>query len=78
LKIQHNFKDMQDLENELSELETLIASLLSKHQELGDENEMLRQKLAKLLQEKAVWQNKKEKTTAKIKQIINNMKRELP
>jgi uncharacterized protein (TIGR02449 family) len=63
---------------DLSELELQIDTLVKRYQEINNENILLRSKLAKLLQEKAFLIDKKQKTIAKVKQIISQVRAELP
>ena len=56
--------------NELNELESQIDTLLKYHSELVLENDSLRNKLAKSLQENAILQNRQQKIISKIKEII--------
>lgn len=67
-----------ETDTHITGLELQIDTLLKRYQELCNENSLLRKKMAKLLQEKAVLVDKKQKTVAKIKQIISQVKTELP
>lgn len=55
-----------------------LDTLLSRHTELNNENELLRQKLTKAMQEIAVLRNHKRKVICKIKQIISHIRDEMP
>ena len=68
---------MTDFSQEFSQLEEQIESLLKRYQETTNENSSLRKKLADLIQEKAFWQDKQEKTVDKLKRMITQIKEQL-
>jgi uncharacterized protein (TIGR02449 family) len=68
---------MMDFDKEFTQLELQIETLLKRFQEISNENNILRKKIADLLREKAIWQNKQEKTGDKLKKILHQIKDEL-
>ena len=68
---------MDDINQDLTSLELQVEILLKRYQELSNENALLRSKLAKSLQEKAIFLHKTQKAIITIKQIINQIKNEL-
>lgn len=67
-----------EINNDLAALELQVEVLLKRYQELSNENALLRTKLAKSLQEKAILFHKVQKTILAIKQIIGQIKGEIP
>lgn len=66
------------MDNELHNLETNVDSLLKSHGQLKVENNALRQKLAKLVQERTDLIEKNKKAATKVKRIISQLRNEIP
>lgn len=68
---------MDDLEQNLQELTSKIDLLLKRYQEVINENNIMRKKLADLIRERATLKNLQNKIEGKIKTIISGIKDEI-
>jgi len=64
-------------EPELSKLESQIEQMLSTHGRLVQENDSLRDQLAKVRQERAVLHEQKQNAMGRVKRIISQLKDEV-
>jgi cell division protein ZapB len=62
----------------LNNLESQIESLLLVREQLKAENHSLRQKLSKLLQERATLAEKNQQAANKVKRVISQLRNEIP